>query len=80
MPHVDFSILVVIQLFNSVSRHPYREDGFLLIQICNRLRGLYLVNENELATMAELFEEFAQQQMEGCSGFVFSKDLCQHFL
>ena len=37
------------------------------------LRVLYLVNE--LATMAEVFKEIAQQQMVGCSGFVFSKDL-----
>ena len=57
---------------------PTERMVFLLIQICNRLRGLYLVNE--LATMAELFEEFAQQQMEGCSGFVFSEDLWRHFL
>ena len=32
VPHVDFSICVVIQLFNSVSRHPYREYGILLIK------------------------------------------------
>ena len=47
----------------------------MLIQICNSLRGSYLVNE--FATMAEVFKEFAQQQMEDCSGFVF-KDL-RHF-
>ena len=29
VPHVDLSICVVIQLFNSVSRHPYREYGIL---------------------------------------------------
>ena len=65
------SIHVVIQLFHSVSSCPYRMV-FLLIQICNSLRGLYLVNK--LATMVEVFEEFAQQQMEGCSGFVFSEE------
>ena len=43
----------------------------MLIQICNSQKGLYLVNE--LATMAEVFKEFAQQQLEGCSGFVFLK-------
>ena len=30
---------------------------------------------NELTTMAEVFKEFALQQMEGCSGFVFSEGL-----
>ena len=25
---------------------------------------------NELATMTEVFKEFIQQQMEGCSGFI----------
>ena len=39
---------------------------FLLIQICNSPRVLYFVNG--LATMAKVFKEIAQQQMEGCSG------------
>ena len=30
---------------------------------------------NELATMVEVFKVFAQQQIEGCSDFVFSADL-----
>ena len=50
-PYVSFSILVVIQLFRSVSSHPYRKDGLFVVQICNSLRGLYLVNK--LVTMAE---------------------------
>ena len=50
----------------------------LLIQICNSLRALYITNE--LATVAEVFKEIAQQEMEGCSGFVFSEGLWQHFL
>ena len=62
MPHVDFSILVVIQPFCSVSSCPGK-DGLLLMQICNSLRVLYLMNE--LATMVEVF---AQKQREGCSG------------
>ena len=65
MPHVDFSILVVIQPFCSVSSCPGK-DGLLLMQISNSLRVLYLVNE--LATMVEIFEVFAQKQREGCSG------------
>ena len=70
MPHVDFSVLVCDTIQSLVVS---TEDCLLLIQICNSLRGLYLVNE--LATMAKVFKEFAQQQMEGCSGFVFSEDL-----
>ena len=50
-PNVGFSILVVIQLFRSVSSRPYRKDGLFVVQICNSLRGLYLVNK--LVTMAE---------------------------
>ena len=43
-------------------------------------KGTYMyymtsVSMNEPATMAEVFKEFAQQQMEGCCGFVFSEDL-----
>ena len=45
---------------------------FVLIQTCNGLRGLCLVKE--LASMAEVFKEFAKQQKEGCSGVVFSED------
>lgn len=39
----------------------------LLIQICTSLRGLYLVNE--LTAMAEVFQESAQQQMEGLKNY-----------
>ena len=45
MPHGDYSILVVIKLFSSVSSRLYKKDNLLLIQICNSQRGLYLVNE-----------------------------------
>ena len=41
-------------------------------------QGRYLHVTNELAATAEVFKEFAQQQMEGCSSIVFSEDL-QHF-
>ena len=30
MPHVDFSILAVIQLLNSVSSRPYKEDDLIV--------------------------------------------------
>ena len=66
------SIHVVIQLFHSVSSCPYRKDGLFVDTNLQLSRGLYLVNK--LATMVEVFEEFAQQQMEGCSGFVFSEE------
>ena len=39
---------------------------------------LACTSTNELTTMAEVLKEFAQQQMEGCSGLVFSEDL-RHF-
>ena len=42
-----------------------------------QFRGLYLVKE--LTTMEKVSKNFAQEQMEDCSGFVFSKDLW-HFL
>ena len=42
-------------------------------------QGHYLHLTNELAAMAEVFKEFAQQQMEGCASIVFSADL-RHFL
>ena len=29
---------------------------------------------NDSATLAEVLKEFAQQQMEGCSGFVFPEE------
>ena len=71
------------QLFNTCcdpavpfSLPTIRMDFF--IQICNSPRVLYLMNE--LATMAEVFMEFAQQKIEGCSGFVFSDYLCWHFV
>ena len=51
---------------------------FLLIQICSSLKSLYLVNE--ITTVAEVFKEFAQQQIEGCSDFIYCEDLRQHFL
>ena len=51
---------------------------FLLIQIPNSLRGLYLVNE--LATMAEVFKELAQQQMKSFSGFAFTYSLSASFI
>ena len=41
-------------------------------------QGRYLHVTNELAATAEVFKEFAQQQMEGCSSIVFSEDL-RHF-
>ena len=56
VPHGGFSVLVVIQLFHSVSSCLYRKD-ILLVD-----RGLYIVNER--ATMAEVFKEFVQQQMK----------------
>ena len=49
---------------------------FLLIQIPNSLRGLYLVNE--LATMAEVFKELAQ--MKSFSGFAFTYSLSASFI
>lgn len=51
---------------------------FLLIQICSSLKGLYLVNE--ITTVAEVFKEFVQQQIEGCSDSIYCEDLRQHFL
>ena len=60
MPHVNVSILVVIQLFLIVTT---RRVVFFVDT--DMQRGLYLVNE--LATMAEVFKEHAQEQMEDCS-------------
>ena len=52
----------------------------LSIQICNGLKvlknwGLHPVNE--IATIVEVFIQLAQQQMDGCSNFVFPEDLRQ---
>ena len=52
---------------------------FLLMQICNILTSwgawtLWIMRGSNL-----IFNEFAQQQMKSCSGFVFCEDL-QHFL
>ena len=49
--------------------------AFLLVQNLRQSEGLVLYVVNELATIVEVFKEFTQQQMEGCSGFVFSRDL-----
>ena len=48
--------------------------NFLLTQICNSLRGLYLVNE--LATMAEVFKEIPQQQAVLVLSFLKTFDMC----
>ena len=46
MPHVNFSLLVVIQRFCSVSSSHYRKDGLFGDKICN---SSWLVNQ--LATI-----------------------------
>ena len=35
---------------------------------------------NDSATLAEVLKEFAQQQIEGCSGFVFPEEFSKQFL
>ena len=45
MPHVDSSILVVIQLFRSVPSCPHRKDVFFVIQICNSLRDSWMSSQ-----------------------------------
>ena len=55
---VNFSILVVIQLFHSVSSYLQRKDDLFVDTNLNSLMALCLVNE--LATMVEVIK-FAQQ-------------------
>ncbi len=48
------------------------------VQICVGLKvlknwGLHPINE--LATLAEVFRQFSEQDMEGCYGFLFPSDL-----
>ena len=43
---------------------------FLLIQICNSLWGFYV-----WMSLQPWFKEFAQQQIEGCFGFIFTEDI-----
>ena len=40
MPHVDFSILVVIKLFCPVSSFPYRRDGIFVDTDLEQSEGL----------------------------------------
>ena len=49
-----------------------QEGWSFVIRVCKSLRSLYLVNQ--LQTMVEFFKEFAQQQIEGCSGIVSYED------
>ena len=51
---------------------PYRKYGLFVDINLQQSEGLV---PHELTTMVEVFKEFLQQQMEGCSGFVFSEDL-----
>ena len=60
LPHGLGTRIVVTQLFCLVSSCPYRKDGCFV---------------NELATMAEVFNQF----LKSCYGFVFCEDL-RHFL
>ena len=73
MPHDDFSTLILIQLFHSVSRCFYINNGYFVDTNLQQSKGLVLMNG--LATMAEVIKEIAQQQVESSSGFVFSEDL-----
>ena len=53
----------------------------LSIQICNGLKVLKILGlhpANEIATNVEVFTQFAQQQMDGCSSFFFPIDMRQH--
>ena len=74
----------VIPFIDSVVCPDYRESVrmvLLSIQICNGLKvlkNLELHPANEIATIAEVFTQFAQQQMDGCSSFFFPIDMRQH--
>ena len=57
--------------------YPYSKDGLFVDTNLQQFRGLYLVKE--LTTMVKVSKNFTQEQMEDCSGFVFSKD-SWHFL
>ena len=67
---MPFSILVVIQLFCSVSSRPYRKDGLVGDKICN---SPWLMNQ--LATVERVCTATGRKQ---CL-FVISEDL-PHFL
>lgn len=74
----------VISFIDSVVCPDYRESVrmvVLSIQICSGLKvlkNLGLHPANEIATTGEVFTQFAQQQMDGCSNFFFPIDMRQH--
>ena len=61
MFHVDFSILVVIQVLRSGSSCPYRPFADTNLQ------------QSEGLVPCESAREFAQQYVGSCAGFVFSE-------
>ena len=57
-----------IRLFHSVSRCLYRKNVLSVDTNLQQSEGI-VPHENELASLAEVFKEIAQQEMEDCSGF-----------
>ena len=71
MPHVDFSVLVGIRLFHSVSRSMYLQEECSFVDTSlQQSEGLVL--HEELTTMAEVFKELARDGR--LFWFVFSED------